>query len=437
MGKWMQSITARVLGIGLLALLMLIPLTQVQGLVAERATLRDEAAAKIAQGWGGRQVLGGLVLAVPTQRTGERGEGKVAIVRDSVQIVLADSMQTRASLDVTKRRYGMYEVPVYVADTHVTARFLVADLKRAEQASDAGWFPAKAELRLLLADPQGLREVSDLRINGQPQRFGSSSEHIGGLSAVSVPLDLGQYDASIDVELDLKLAGTGSFQVLPLARQTRLDVRAPWADPSFSGALLPAERSVDAKGFTASWRMLDLNRSYGQSWDAGDQRIDAMLAPSAFGVDLYQPANVYQQNERAGKYGLLFIALTFVAFFMFDVLKRMRVHPVQYLLIGAALATFYVVLLALSEQIGFGYAYLVAATAVVGIIAGYAAAVLRAWRAGLTLGGVLALVYAILYGLIGAEQYALLIGACVLLMVVAVLMYLTRRIDWYSPLEAA
>ena len=437
MGKWMQSITARVLGIGLLALVMLIPLTQVQGLVAERAALRDEAATKIAQGWGGKQVLGGLVLAVPTQRTEERGEGKVAIVRDSEQIVLADSMQTRASLDVTKRSYGMYEVPVYVADTHVTARFLVADIRRAEQASDAGWSHAKAELRLLLADPQGLRDVSDLRINGVPQRFGSSSEHIGGLATVAVPLDLGQYDASIDVELDLKLAGTGSFRVLPLARQTRLDVQAPWVDPSFSGALLPAERRIDAKGFAATWRMLDLNRSYGQNWDAGDQRIDAMLAPSAFGVDLYQPANVYQQNERAGKYGLLFIALTFVAFFMFDVLKRMRVHPVQYLLIGAALATFYVVLLALSEQIGFGYAYLVASAAVVGIVAGYASAVLGAWRAGLLLGGVLALVYAILYGLIGAEQYALLIGACVLLMVVALLMYLTRRIDWYSPLEAA
>jgi inner membrane protein len=225
--------------------------------------------------------------------------------------------------------------------------------------------------------------------------------------------------------------------VLPLARQSRLDVQAPWADPSFSGALLPAERKVDEKGFTATWRMLDLNRSYGQNWDVENRDINAMLAPSAFGVDLYQPANVYQQNERAGKYGLLFIALTFVAFFMFDVLKRMRVHPVQYLLIGAALATFYVVLLALSEQLGFGYAYLVASAAVVGIVAGYASAVLGAWRAGLLLGGVLALVYAILYGLIGAEQYALLIGACVLLMVVALLMYLTRRIDWYSPLEPA
>jgi inner membrane protein len=141
---------------------------------------------------------------------------------------------------------------------------------------------------------------------------------------------------------------------------------------------------------------------------------------------------VYQRNVRAGKYGLLFIAMTFVAFFLFEVLKRLRVHPVQYLLVGAALATFYVVLLALSEQIGFGPAYALAAVAVAVLVGGYAMAVLRARRAGLLLGGVLGLIYAMLYGLIAAEQYALLIGALVLLAMVGLMMYLTRRIDWYA-----
>ncbi|HZX69369.1 MAG TPA: inner membrane CreD family protein, partial [Rhodanobacter sp.] len=144
------------------------------------------------------------------------------------------------------------------------------------------------------------------------------------------------------------------------------------------------------------------------------------------------PVDVYQRNVRAGKYGLLFIAMTFVAFFLFEVLKRLRVHPVQYLLVGAALATFYVVLLALSEQIGFGPAYALAAAAVALLVGGYAMAVLHARRAGLLLGGVLGLIYAMLYGLIAAEQYALLIGALVLLAMVGLMMYLTRRIDWYA-----
>jgi inner membrane protein len=160
------------------------------------------------------------------------------------------------------------------------------------------------------------------------------------------------------------------------------------------------------------------------------------LKSAGFGVNLYEPASVYQQNERAGKYGVLFIALTFVAFFLFEVLKKLRVHPVQYLLVGLALTTFYVVLLALSEQVGFAWAYLAAAASVVALVGGYASAVLRAWRAGAMFGSVIALVYALLYGLVVSEQYSLLMGAIALLGVVAALMYLTRKVDWYSATAA-
>ncbi len=147
---------------------------------------------------------------------------------------------------------------------------------------------------------------------------------------------------------------------------------------------------------------------------------------------MYQPVDAYQRNERAGKYGVLFIALTFAALFLFDVLGRWRVHPVQYLLVGVALCTFYVVLLALSEQVGFGMAYLLAALAVVAIVGGYARAAARGGAAATTLGGLLAFVYALLYGLVISEQYSLLMGALALLAAVAILMYLTRRVDWYA-----
>jgi inner membrane protein len=182
---------------------------------------------------------------------------------------------------------------------------------------------------------------------------------------------------------------------------------------------LPAQRTVDEKAFSAQWQVLDLNRNYGQHWQEGANAVDPDAA--AFGVNLYQPADLYQQNERAGKYGALFIALTFVAFFLFEVLKKLRVHPVQYLLVGLALTTFYV-----------AFAYLAAAAAVVLLVGGYAAAVLRARRAGMLLGAALALIYALLYGLVVSEQYSLLMGALALLVVVAALMYLTRRVDWYT-----
>jgi inner membrane protein len=221
-----------------------------------------------------------------------------------------------------------------------------------------------------------------------------------------------------------------------LARRTQAGLSAPWPDPSFHGAFLPAERHVEGKGFDAHWQVLDLNRSFGQHWTQDDYHGKPSFSTAAFGVGLYQPVSLYQQNERAGKYGVLFIALTFVAFFLFEVLKKLRVHPVQYLLVGLALTTFYVVLLALSEQVGFAWAYLAAAAAVVLLVSGYAASVLRTWRGGIVLGGTMTLVYGLLYGLVVSEQYSLLMGAVALLAVVAALMFLTRKVDWYAATAA-
>jgi inner membrane protein len=435
MGKWIQTVTAKVLGIGVLALLMTIPLLQVRALVGERQQLRRDAIRQIAQGWGGKQVIGGPVLVVPTRRQ-VMVEGQLAPRwQNGSESVLADTLTQDVSMVVTTRRYGIYGAPVFVATVTLAAQFRAQDIAQYRHASDASWQNGKAELRLPIGDLRGLREISGLRVNGQPARFESSADRLAEWPTVVVPIDLDALgDQPIDVRISLKLAGTEALQLLPLARSTDVTMHAPWSDPSFVGAALPLEHTIDASGFSARWHLLDLNRNYGQHWNEGDAGVKGALQASAFGVQLYQPVDVYQRNMRAGKYGLLFIAMTFVAFFLFEVLKRLRVHSLQYLLVGAALATFYVVLLALSEQIGFGPAYALAASAVVLMVGGYAVAVLRARRAGALLGGVLGLIYAMLYGLIAAEQYALLIGALVLLATVALMMYLTRRIDWYASL---
>jgi inner membrane protein len=433
MGKWTQTVTAKVLGIGVLALLMTIPLMQVRELVRERQQLRVGAITQIAQGWGGRQVLGGPVLVVPTIQPVPVAQGQPPQWRAGSESMLADALKLDVAMAVETRSYGIYAAPVFVATVKLSGQFRAQDLAQFRRASDAPWQGGKAELRLPIGDLRGLQEVSELRINGQPARFESSTDHLGPWPNVVVPIDLDTLDDQpIDMQITLKLAGTEALQLLPLARSTDVTMRASWSDPSFVGAALPLEHKIDATGFSAHWHLLDLNRSYGQHWTDTDSDMSAALQASTFGVQLYQPVDVYQRNVRAGKYGLLFIAMTFVAFFLFEVLKRLRMHPVQYLLVGAALATFYVVLLALSEQIGFGPAYALAAAAVAVLVGGYAMAVLRARRAGLLLGGVLGLIYAMLYGLIAAEQYALLIGALVLLAMVGLMMYLTRRIDWYA-----
>lgn len=435
MWKLLQGPTGKVLGVGFLALLMLIPLLHVQWLVAERKGLREEAVANIAQGWGGRQVLGGLVLWVPTTRTVvvKDGDAEREQARTSADVILADALSASATLDVQTRRFGIYGAPVYAATVELHGQFLPSDLADAQRASNGSWQPEKAELRLLVQDLHGLQQVDELTVDGKPVRFTSSTDRIGGLSTVAIPVNVQAWgNQPVPFTVRLRLAGTESLQWLPLARATSVEVAAPWGDPSFVGGTLPAERKVEPTQFSARWKMLDINRSYGQYWSGDGNPVREALTASAFGVQLYQPVDVYQRNERAGKYGILFVALTFVAFFLFEVLKQLRVHPVQYLMVGAALATFYVLLLALSEQIGFGAAYLVAATAVVLMVGGYASSVLRTRRAGMVLGAVMGLVYAVLYGLVAAEQYALLMGAVVIVLVVALLMYLTRKVDWYA-----
>lgn len=442
---WMQTVTAKVLGIALLALLMTIPLMQVNGLVSERQQLREKAIAQIAQGWGGEQVLGSPVLVVPTHEALPIASGSPAQWRAGTQSMLADSAMLDVAMAVEKRSYGIYSAPVFVATVQMHASYRADDLAKLRQAVGMPWQGSKAELRVPISDLRGLQQVTHLLVNGKPARFDSSAEHLGAWTTIVVPVDLSSLaettgpqvtDQPLQVDISVKLAGTQSLQLLPLARSTDVTMHAPWRDPSFIGAALPLERRVDAHGFSAHWHMLDLNRNYGQHWTDGTSDMTGALQASIFGVQLYQPVDVYQRNERAGKYGLLFIAMTFIAFFLFETLKKLRVHPVQYLLVGAALATFYVVLLALSEQIGFAAAYALAASAVVLIVGGYATAVLRAARAGALLAAVLGLIYVMLYALIAAEQYALLIGALVLLTMVALMMYLTRRIDWYAHIAS-
>ncbi|HEX6832183.1 MAG TPA: cell envelope integrity protein CreD [Rudaea sp.] len=425
----LHSSTFKVLGIGFLALLMLIPLAQVQGLIGERNQLRESAVAAIAQSWGAQQQIGGPVLAVPKRMRVANSNGWITL--DSTEILLPDQLDIRATLQPDRRRYGIYETPVYAAEMKITGHFLARDIASLA-GSETTYLWDQAQLRLPVTDVRGLRRVAALRVAGAEYQFGPGEGGVGSIGAIAAPFDASKaHDDRIPFEIDLTLAGTQNLEFLPLARHTEVALSAPWPDPSFVGAFLPAEHRIDAKGFEAHWQVLDLNREFGQHWQQNGDRLP-IVNGAGFGVSLYQPAGVYQQNVRAGKYGLLFVALTFVAFFLFEVLRRLRVHPVQYLLIGLALTTFYVVLLALSEQIGFGWAYAIASTVVVLMVSGYAAAVLRTRRAGAVLGGVLALVYALLYGLVVSEEYSLLMGAFALLGVVAAVMYLTRRVDWYA-----
>jgi inner membrane protein len=426
---WIHGSTFKALGIGFLALLMLIPLAHVSGLIDERQQSEQHARNSIAERWGGEQRVGGPVLVVPvrTTRATDKGWGAVEVR----EYALPEKLFFETQMTPELRRYRIYETPVYTAAISVHGHFSAASIRALSLAGDEVlWHHAL--LRVPVSDVRGIRQLSPLKLDGKETPFAPSTTGHDEISAAEVawPMDPESLPDSIPFSFEMRLAGTESLRFLPLARQTDVSAAATWKDPSFSGAFLPAQHNVAADGFQATWQVLDLNRNYAQQGALGSLSLD-LLRQSAFGVDLYQPADTYQRNVRAGKYGLLFVGLTFVALFLFEALGRWRVHPVQYVLVGLALCTFYLVLLAFSEQFGFAIAYALAAIAVILMVAGYATAAAKSRVAGSTLGAILAGVYALLYGLVISEQYSLLMGSLALLAAIALLMYLTRKIDWY------
>ena len=314
----LHGATFKVLGIAALALMMLIPLAQVNELVGEREGRAREATQKIAERWGAQQLVAAPVLVVPVRRQVQHDKEWTTV--EERMFVLADRASVTGKLAPELRRYGIYETAVYTADLSVEGRFSPADVAAlAAPGVEPQW--QRAELRVPVADVRGIRRISTLHVGDRELAFGPSGDGVATIAAVSAsaPLDAARLGETLPFSFTLTLAGTERFAVLPLARETDLHLSSPWPDPGFDGAFLPASRHVDANGFDADWQVLDLNRRLAQQWR--ESEAPGALSETSFGITLTQPAGSYQQNVRAGKYGVLFIALTFVAFFLFEVLR--------------------------------------------------------------------------------------------------------------------
>jgi inner membrane protein len=427
-----MSAGLKAFGIGFLALLLCVPLLAVRGLLAERESRLRTAEQEVARAWGSAQTVGGPLLRATFRRTDSDEQGRRTL-RERHVSVLPDTLDIAAEIAAEVRHRGLFQVPVYVAAIRFQGQWQTADL--AALTPEEGESLHSAELLLPLADLRGLRSVETFQLGGRARNLEPGVHDIAGLRTLRVPL------SAIDIEGDalsfdfqLALAGAQHLHFLPLARRTGVEARADWPDPSFEGGFLPASRSIDRDGFRARWQVLELNRGYPQTWSGG--RVDqALVRDSAFGVALYQPAGVYQQNERAMKYGFLFVLLTFGAFYLCELLLALRLHPIQYLLVGAALVAFFLLLLALSEHLRFALAYASASIVLVVMIGGYAMTALAGRRRGALIGAFVAALYAFLYLLIQSESYALLLGAVAVMALLAGAMYLTRRVDWYTLVQ--
>jgi inner membrane protein len=422
-----NSVLLRMLLVAVLGMMLVIPTFMVQVLIDERQTARDTAVQDITAKWGGAQLVSGPVLSVPVVHTQRTAQGSITTTRSLLHL-LPEQLHMQVRLVPEVRARGLYRAVLYQAQMSLEADFQVPDTaKVARSGETVAW--ADAFLTLGVADLTGIKKVEAVRWNAQPlsAEAGVNTAELAGSGFTAYPAVLPGEKAHLSATLTLN--GSELFQVLPAGRETRLTVEGGWDAPSFTGAFLPDERVVSSTGFRAQWQVGHLNRSFPQSWRDGQAKLDPT---SAFGVRLLLPVDEYQKNTRAAKYAILFIALTFLAFFVTEVLTRTPFHPIHYALISFGLVLFFVLLLSLSEHMQFNQAYLAAATAVVGLVGGYTRSISGSTRIALAITGLLVLLYSFLFVLLQLEDYALLVGSLGLFALLALVMYLTRRIDWFN-----
>jgi len=434
----------------LIGLLLSIPLFCVWLMVYDRQSQSETARASIAEGWGGPQLVAGPLLVIPYRATVTETveEGGRPVVRSRQvwqELTLSpEAAAMETAIDPERRQRSIYEAVVYAAAMKGKARFAMpADLARFGVAPPDLALD-RAELRFGLGDPRGLYgQPPRVSVNGQPLRLqpggGTPSTNRAGFFAW---LDAtGLAGAPIEVDFAYDFRGNGWLALAPQAGDTRWTVTSSWPHPSFQGGFLPVERRVGADGFSATYRIgnLALGQSLvatGAAESAGarpmpsDPTLGVPAGSYEARVNLVQPVDLYSQVDRAAKYGFLFIGFTFLAFLLFDVIGGVRVSAVEYLLVGASLILFFVLLLAFAEVIGFTPAYVLAAAAIVGLNTAYSAAVLKSWRRAGTIGALLGGLYVVLYILLSLEAYSLLIGSLMLFAALATLMYVTRNLNW-------
>jgi inner membrane protein len=430
------SVSVKAVVIAALTVLMLWPLSRVESLVSERQTLQAQAYDVIAAGFGGSQVLGAPILTVDAQdRTVEVNpstKNRTETWTEGAPLhLLPDDIQITNEVSVEVRSKGIYSVPVYISKVVMTGVFkpeAIASLLLSN--ADVQVLPTRAVFQLPLSGVKYLRALTHFEVDGQSPR--ATSGEVGGFTALSTPIDLKSRGElkPLAFRLEFAIAGSESLHFLPLGSHTTVVARVAWPHPDFDGAFLPVSREIKPEGYSAKWEVLELNRAFPQVW-RGASVTNATLLATAFGVRLFQPSNIYTQNYRAVRYGILFVAITFACFFAWEHLVRgLRLHPMQYLLVGLALATFYLLLLALSEHIGFAFSYWLAAAALVALITSYIAGATNNRLAAFGIGAALASTYGILYVILLSEDYALLFGSLLLFVILAALMVATRRLDW-------
>ncbi|KAF1717349.1 cell envelope integrity protein CreD [Pseudoxanthomonas wuyuanensis] len=445
----------RFLTVGGLVLLLLIPLLMIRGTVHDRERYRAQAEERVSQSMAGPQQLVGPLRVVPwtdtrtVAATGADGRPETRVeTTEGYLYQTPETMDVSGGMAPDTRRIGLYDVRVFQWSAQLHAGFPELALTETE-----GRKYGQPYLVVGIVDVRGLVGTPKLTIDGADLALqsgtGAMSARMAGVHAM-LPAPGADAAATLpasQLQLDFALAGTQSLGIAPVADSNRIRLHSEWPHPLFGGRFLPNDRTIDSKGFSASWEIsslasdaqAQLGRHDGEKLTSRQKAYGgaamegaSVTAIDSIDVSLVDPVDVYTQADRASKYGILFVVLTFVGFALFELIKRLPIHPLQYLLVGLALAIFFLLLLSLSEHIEFWKAYLASAGACIGLQAVYLSGVLKSWRRAAGFAAMLTALYGVLYGLLVSENNALLMGSLLLFGILAAIMWVTRKVDWYE-----
>jgi inner membrane protein len=416
----LESPTIRALAVGLLILLLQIPLALVSGLSDERRELRDTVALELGEKWGHAQTIVGPWIEVPYEVGVEEGYPETRMYR-----VLPVDLAIEGDVSVQQRARGIFEVPVYDATLQTTGAFEVPELADADVVH---W--DRAQLVVEVSDPSAIHDASNLSWDGAEHGFTPGAATTG----VQASAPVGPPGTRHEFSFALELAGTQGLFVVPVGEDSQVVLRSGWPHPSFQGGWLPTEHTVDEQGFTASWHVTDLARGFPTQW--GPEAAESMLPRlrgAAVGVTMGSSVDHYVMSARSTRYAILFFLAVFGVLWVLEMRGGFRLHPIHYLLTGAALCCFHLLTLAFGEHLGFGVAYALAAGMVTLLLIYYAHGALRNAMGAAAVGTTCLAIYGYLYVCLANEDHALLFGAIGVFVGIATVMVLTRKMAWVAP----
>ncbi len=430
--------------IGMLALitLMSIAVSYVNDIILERQQRQQEVKAQIAKSSAGEQMLIGPVLVIPyyedfTETVIENGFNKTEAKRELRKaVILPDQLNLEGGFTNEFKKLGIYKALTYQLNGNIKGNFVLpANIKLTAYHNNSTLTMQAAYLSMGISDPRGITSSPRITWGNQNLVFEQGSQLKALGNGIHAPIGMLQHtaDKKVAFEINLNLRGTEQFNFAPIAGNNAVALQSSWQHPHFGGSFLPeaSTQTVNAGGFSAKWAVSSLS-SNNQATFLNQLNNDQNQNLESLNIGFVEPINVYSQADRATKYGLLFIGLTFAGFFIFEILKNLRIHPAQYTLVGLSMAMFYLLLVSLAEQIGFASAYLTASSACVLLLGYYLSFVLKSKANGFVFATLLTALYGALYGILQSEDNALLMGSLLVFGLLALVMVITRKVDWYK-----